>query len=262
MEYVEDAPCGSLESEGRLLPQRALEITAQICAALDEAHRAGIVHRDVKPGNVMSLGREVKVMDFGIARAVAASASTMTQTAAVIGTANYLSPEQARGEHVDARSDVYSTGCLLYELLTGAPPFSGETAVAVAYQHAARILVPPSRIEPTCPRPSTAIVLKAMAKNPATVTRRRASCGQTSSARWPVVPSRRRRCSRTTPPNRAATSTTVLLASRNSARAGPSLHDPRHCDDPRVRHRGCRRTRTSHQQQWRRQRAQRGRPDA
>jgi serine/threonine-protein kinase len=105
MEYVEGRTLRQvLESEGRLLPQRALEITAQICTALDEAHRAGIVHRDIKPGNVMlTPGGEVKVMDFGIARALT-STSTMTQTAAVIGTAHYLSPEQARGEHVDARS--------------------------------------------------------------------------------------------------------------------------------------------------------------
>ena len=156
-----------LESEGRLLPQRALEITAQICTALDEAHRAGIVHRDIKPGNVMlTPGGEVKVMDFGIARALT-STSTMTQTAAVIGTAHYLSPEQARGEHVDARSDVYSVGCMLYELLTGAPPFSGDTAVAVAYQHVREDPMPPSRLESDVPSPVDAIVLKAMAKNPA-----------------------------------------------------------------------------------------------
>ena len=112
MEYVEGRTLRDvLAAEGRLLPQRALEITAQICAALEQAHRAGIVHRDIKPANVMlTTAGEVKVMDFGIARAVTGSSSTMTQTAAVIGTAHYLSPEQARGEHVDARSDIYSTG--------------------------------------------------------------------------------------------------------------------------------------------------------
>ncbi|MBV9292915.1 MAG: PASTA domain-containing protein, partial [Frankiales bacterium] len=144
------------------------EITAQVCAALDQAHRAGIVHRDVKPGNVMlTPAGEVKVMDFGIARAMTSTAATMTQTAAVIGTAHYLSPEQARGEHVDARSDIYSTGCLLYELLTGAPPFSGDSPVAVAYQHVREDPVAPSRVEPDVPAPVDAIVLKAMAKNPA-----------------------------------------------------------------------------------------------
>src|SRR3954454_20157573 len=169
MEYVEGRTLRQvIEAEGRLLPQRALEITAQICTALDPAHRAGIVHRDVKPGNVMlTPAGELKVMDFGIARAVTSTAATMTQTAAVIGTAHYLSPEQARGEHVDARSDIYSTGCLLYELLTGAPPFAGDSAVAVAYQHVREDPVPPSRIEPDVPAAADAIVLKAMAKNPA-----------------------------------------------------------------------------------------------
>ena len=169
MEYVQGRTLRQvLEAEGRLLPQRALEITAQICTALDQAHRAGIVHRDVKPGNVMLTPTgEVKVMDFGIARALTSSAATMTQTAAVIGTAHYLSPEQARGEHVDARSDVYSAGCLLYELLTGAPPFAGDTAVAVAYQHVREDPVPPSRVESDVSASIDAVVLKAMAKNPA-----------------------------------------------------------------------------------------------
>src|SRR4051794_12928869 len=169
MEYVEGRTLREvLEAEGRLLPQRALELTAQICAALDQAHRAGIVHRDVKPGNVMlTPAGEVKVMDFGIARAVTGTAATMTQTAAVFGTAHYLSPEQARGEHVDARSDIYSTGCLLYELLTGAPPFTGESAVAVAYQHVREDPLPPSQVEPDVPATIDAIVLVAMAKNAA-----------------------------------------------------------------------------------------------
>ncbi|MDQ1685516.1 MAG: eukaryotic-like serine/threonine-protein kinase [Frankiaceae bacterium] len=169
MEYVEGRTLRDvLAAEGRLLPQRALEITAQICAALEQAHRAGIVHRDIKPANVMLTDTgEVKVMDFGIARAVTGSSSTMTQTAAVIGTAHYLSPEQARGEHVDARSDIYSTGCMLYELLTGGPPFAGETPVAVAYQHVREDPVPPSRIEPDVNESVDAIVLTAMAKNPA-----------------------------------------------------------------------------------------------
>src|SRR3954453_16527522 len=169
MEYVQGRTLREvLELEEHLLSASALELTAQICAALDQAHRAGIGHRDVKPGNVMlTPAGEVKVMDFGIARAVTGTAATMTQTAAVIGTAHYLSPEQARGEHVDARSDVYSTGCLLYELLTGGPPFSGDSAVAVAYQHVREEPVPPSRVEPDVTPAIDAIVLKAMAKNPA-----------------------------------------------------------------------------------------------
>jgi serine/threonine-protein kinase len=169
MEYVDGQTLRDvLASEGRLLPQRAMEITVAVCTALEQAHAAGIVHRDIKPGNVMlTTSGEVKVMDFGIARALTASSTTLTQTAAVVGTAHYLSPEQARGEHVDARSDVYSTGCLLYELLTGAPPFTGETAVAVAYQHVREDPTPPSLVEPDVPQSLDAIVLVAMAKNPA-----------------------------------------------------------------------------------------------
>jgi len=168
MEYVDGQTLRQvLSAEGRLLPQRALEITAAVCTALEQAHAAGIVHRDIKPGNVMLTATgEVKVMDFGIARALTASSATMTQTAAVVGTAHYLSPEQARGEHVDARSDVYSTGCLLYELLTGAPPFTGETAVSVAYQHVREDPMPPSSVESDVPPGVDAIVLVAMAKNP------------------------------------------------------------------------------------------------
>ncbi|MDX6198979.1 MAG: eukaryotic-like serine/threonine-protein kinase [Actinomycetota bacterium] len=168
MEYVEGRTLRDiLQTEGRLLPQRALEVAADICAALDVAHGAGIVHRDIKPANVMLTPRgEVKVMDFGIARAVADTSSTMTQTAAVIGTAAYLSPEQARGEHVDARSDIYSTGCLLYELVTGTPPFTGDSPVAVAYQHVREDPTPPSAYDDTMPPQVDAVVLKAMAKNP------------------------------------------------------------------------------------------------
>jgi serine/threonine-protein kinase len=145
-----------------------MSLTADICAALDFSHRNGIVHRDVKPGNVMITPQgTVKVMDFGIARAVSDSAATMTSTAAVIGTAQYLSPEQARGEGVDARSDVYSAGCLLYELVTGTPPFTGDSPVAVAYQHVREDPRTPSSINPEIPPELDAILLKAMSKNPA-----------------------------------------------------------------------------------------------
>jgi eukaryotic-like serine/threonine-protein kinase len=169
MEFVDGRTLRDLLKDNRrLLPERALEITDGVLRALDYSHRNGIVHRDIKPGNVMlTRSGEVKVMDFGIARAVADSQLTMTQTAQVIGTAQYLSPEQARGERVDARSDLYSTGCLLYELLTGRPPFTGDSPVAIAYQHVKEEPIPPSQIDPEVPAWADAIVLKAMRKDPA-----------------------------------------------------------------------------------------------
>jgi serine/threonine-protein kinase len=169
MEYVEGQTLRELLREGqRLMPNRALEITAGVLGALEYSHRQGIIHRDIKPANVMlATNGDVKVMDFGIARAVADSGATMTQTANVLGTAQYLSPEQARGETVDARSDVYSTGCLLYELLTGRPPFQGESPVAVAYQHVRENPVPPSTLNPDIGGEADAIVMKALTKNPA-----------------------------------------------------------------------------------------------
>jgi len=167
MEYVAGKTLRDLIREGRkIMPERALEITSGVLEALDYSHRAGIVHRDIKPGNVMLTPQgQVKVMDFGIARAVADTSSTMTQTAAVIGTAQYLSPEQARGETVDARSDLYSTGCLLYELLVGRPPFVGESPVSVAYQHVREEPAPPSAFDPDIPPEVDAVVLKALTKN-------------------------------------------------------------------------------------------------
>ena len=156
-----------LAAEGRLMPRRALEICADICSAIEFSHRHGIIHRDIKPGNVMMTQTgQVKVMDFGIARALASGATTMTQTSAVIGTAQYLSPEQARGESVDARSDVYATGCVLYELLTGHPPFVGDNPVSVAYQHVREDPRPPSYSNRDVPPDVDAVALKALAKNP------------------------------------------------------------------------------------------------
>ncbi|HYG92362.1 MAG TPA: Stk1 family PASTA domain-containing Ser/Thr kinase [Nocardioides sp.] len=166
MEYVAGRTLRDILREGRkILPERALEITSGVLSALDYSHRAGIIHRDIKPGNVMLTPTgDVKVMDFGIARAVSDAASSMTQTAAVVGTAQYLSPEQARGESVDSRSDVYSAGCLLYELLTGRPPFVGDSAVAVAYQHVREPAVPPSHHDSDLTPAIDAIVMKALAK--------------------------------------------------------------------------------------------------
>ncbi|MDO5681827.1 MAG: Stk1 family PASTA domain-containing Ser/Thr kinase [Propionibacteriaceae bacterium] len=152
-----------LKDDRKILPERALELARGVLEALSYSHRAGIVHRDIKPANVMLTPQgNVKVMDFGIARAVSDVSSSMTQTAAVIGTAQYLSPEQARGETVDARSDIYSAGCLLYELLTGRPPFVGDSPVSVAYQH-----VRPSQIDGELGPGVDAVVLTALAKDPA-----------------------------------------------------------------------------------------------
>jgi eukaryotic-like serine/threonine-protein kinase len=168
MEYVDGRTVRDLLIEGhRLLPERSLEIISGVLRALEYSHQAGIVHRDIKPGNVMvTRNGDIKVMDFGIARAMSDSQATMTQTAQVIGTAQYLSPEQARGERVDARSDLYSTGCLMYELLTGRPPFTGDSPVAIAYQHVRENPIPPSRLDPDIPPWADAIVLRAMAKSP------------------------------------------------------------------------------------------------
>jgi serine/threonine protein kinase/beta-lactam-binding protein with PASTA domain len=165
MEYVAGRTLRDILREGRkILPERALEITSGVLSALDYSHRAGIIHRDIKPGNVMLTPTgEVKVMDFGIARAMS-DAQTMTQTAAVVGTAQYLSPEQARGETVDSRSDVYSAGCMVYELLTGRPPFVGDSPVSVAYQHVREPAQPPSTHDPELPPAVDAIVMKALAK--------------------------------------------------------------------------------------------------
>ncbi|MFH9815690.1 Stk1 family PASTA domain-containing Ser/Thr kinase [Streptomyces sp. NPDC017230] len=168
MEYVDGSTLRELLHSGRrLLPERTLEMTIGILQALEYSHRAGIVHRDIKPANVMlTRDGQVKVMDFGIARAMGDSGMTMTQTAAVIGTAQYLSPEQAKGEQVDARSDLYSTGCLLYELLTVRPPFVGDSPVAVAYQHVREEPQAPSVFDPEITPEMDAIVLKALVKDP------------------------------------------------------------------------------------------------
>lgn len=169
MEYVDGQTLRDIvKTEGALGGKRAMEVMADVCAALDFSHRNSIVHRDVKPANVMITETgAVKVMDFGIARALHDGQAAVTQTAAVIGTAQYLSPEQARGESVDARSDVYSAGCVLYELIAAEPPFTGDSPVAVAYQHVREDPQPPSHVNSSVPPQLDAIVLKALAKNPA-----------------------------------------------------------------------------------------------
>ncbi|RRD03583.1 Stk1 family PASTA domain-containing Ser/Thr kinase [Arachnia propionica] len=168
MELVEGITLREVLRDGRkILPSRALEFTLGVLDALAYSHRAGIIHRDIKPANVMlTPSGTVKVMDFGIARAVADTSATMTQTAAVIGTAQYLSPEQARGEKVDNRSDLYSVGCLMYELLCSEPPFKGDSPVSVAYQHVREAPIPPSHRDPEVTPAMDAIALKALAKAP------------------------------------------------------------------------------------------------
>ena len=168
MEFIEGRTLREvLQQEGPFPERRAMEITSDICAALDYSHRLGIIHRDIKPANVMlTPDGAVKVMDFGIAKANNATSSTMTATQAVIGTAQYLSPEQAQGKKVDARSDVYSTGVLLYEILTGEPPFRGDNPVAVAYQHVRELPDPPSRRNQKLSAQADAVTLKALEKEP------------------------------------------------------------------------------------------------
>lgn len=168
MEYVEGKTLAEyLADGGRIMPDRAMEIAEDVCNALSVAHAAGIVHRDIKPGNIMLTPRgEVKVSDFGIAR-VPTTGDTVAQTVAVLGTASYLSPEQAQGQTVDRRSDVYSLGCVLYEMLTGQAPFVGDSPVTVASKHVLDTPLPPSKLNPDVSRELDAVVLKALAKNPA-----------------------------------------------------------------------------------------------
>jgi serine/threonine-protein kinase len=167
MEYVDGQTLRQkLAAHEQLDPAEAIWITEGILDALAYSHRMGIVHRDIKPANVMITSNgHVKVMDFGIARAIADTAATMTQTQSVVGTAQYLSPEQAQGQTVDARSDLYSTGCLLFELLAGRPPFQGDSPVAIAYQHVGETPQPPSVYNPAVGGDLDAVTLHALAKD-------------------------------------------------------------------------------------------------
>ncbi len=168
MEYVEGQSLSEIiRSEGPLQPRRVAEITTDVAAALGFAHRNGVVHRDVKPGNVIiETSGQVKVADFGIAQAMSGGEeAALTRAGAVMGTATYFSPEQAQGKPVDPRSDLYSLGCVMYEMLTTRPPFSGDTPVAIAYKHVQEAPVPPSQMGVAVPAPLEAIVMKLLAKN-------------------------------------------------------------------------------------------------
>jgi len=166
MEHVDGRLLRDVVAEGPLSPDEAGRIVDGILVALEYSHRAGVVHRDIKPGNVMvTSAGQVKVMDFGIARAISDSSATIAQTSAILGTAQYFSPEQARGEAVDARTDLYSTGVVLYELLTGRPPFLGETAVATAYQHVSEPPTPPNALNRAVSPALNAVVMRALAKD-------------------------------------------------------------------------------------------------
>ncbi|MBT2567625.1 Stk1 family PASTA domain-containing Ser/Thr kinase [Arthrobacter sp. ISL-85] len=167
MEYVEGKTLRELIRANEVTINQAIDYSLGVLGALEYSHKAGIVHRDIKPANVMYCPgtNSVKVMDFGIARAIADSSATMTQTQAVVGTAQYLSPEQARGETVDARSDLYSAACLLYEMLTSRPPFVGDSPVSVAYQHVREIPEPASSLNPDVSPALDTVLAKALQKN-------------------------------------------------------------------------------------------------
>ena len=170
MEYVDGRTLSEiLRAEGPLHPDRVADVGADVAAALGFAHRNGVVHRDVKPGNVLvTAAGQVKVADFGIARAITANADeNLTQVGTVMGTATYFSPEQARGDAVDPRSDIYSLGCVLYELLVAARRSAATRPVAIAYKHVQESPVPPRQLNPELPAAIEAIVLKCLAKNPA-----------------------------------------------------------------------------------------------
>lgn len=168
MELVEGHTVHQLLTDGQPVPiNEAVEIMSGVLNALEYSHKCGLVHRDIKPGNVMLTNSgKIKVMDFGIARALEDSGQTMTSTDAVVGTAQYLSPEQARGETVDTRSDLYSCGCMLFELLTGRAPFKGDSAVSVAYQHVAEMPPLPSAIAADISPELDRMVMKSLAKRP------------------------------------------------------------------------------------------------
>ena len=199
MEYVEGRPLGSVLEEdirqyGAMPSDKALRITADVLAALEISHEMGLVHRDIKPGNVMMTKRGVvKVMDFGIARAMQSGVTSMTQTGMVVGTPQYLSPEQALGRGVDARSDLYSVGIMLFQLVTGRLPFDADSPLAIAYAHVQEEPVAPSSINRALPPGVDALVARALKKNPnerfPTAESMRDECLRIAASLQPAAPS-------------------------------------------------------------------------
>ena len=169
MEYVEGRTLGDiLKTNGQLTPKQSAEIASEVAAALGFAHEAGLAHRDIKPANILiGSNGQVKVADFGIARALnSASDSNLTQVGSVMGTASYFSPEQAQGAQPEPRSDLYSLGVVMYEMVAGKPPFTGENAVAIAYKQVHDRPTPLNQLVPAVPRPLEAIIAKLLAKDP------------------------------------------------------------------------------------------------
>ncbi|MET9644117.1 protein kinase [Streptomyces syringium] len=221
MEYVEGQPLRSVldadvRQYGAMPTEKALKITADVLAALEVSHEMGLVHRDIKPGNVMMTKRNVvKVMDFGIARAMQSGVTSMTQTGMVVGTPQYLSPEQALGRGVDARSDLYSTGIMLFELLTGRLPFDADSPLAIAYAHVQEEPVAPSTINSSIPPAVDALVARALKKNP--------------NERFPSAESMRDECARVAGTAQAAPSPIIISGgppARSGAGVGSAVFPP------------------------------------
>ncbi|MFO7691388.1 MAG: Stk1 family PASTA domain-containing Ser/Thr kinase, partial [Cryobacterium sp.] len=166
MEHVDGRLLKDIIATGPLATAEAVRISDGVLTALEYAHRASVVHRDIKPGNIMiTKSGQIKVMDFGIARAISESSATVAQTAAILGAASYFSPEQAKGESVDSRTDLYSAGVVLFEMLTGRPPFQGDSPVTVAYQHVSETPVPPSSLNPLVSPALDSVVAHALTKD-------------------------------------------------------------------------------------------------
>ncbi|WP_432011955.1 protein kinase domain-containing protein [Streptomyces cucumeris] len=214
MEYVEGQPLRSVldtdvRQYGAMPTEKALKITGDVLAALEISHEMGLVHRDIKPGNVMMTKRNVvKVMDFGIARAMQSGVTSMTQTGMVVGTPQYLSPEQALGRGVDARSDLYSVGIMLFELLTGRLPFDADSPLAIAYAHVQEEPVAPSTINQSIPPAVDALVARALKKNP--------------NERFPTAEAMRDECARVTRTGQTG-ATPIIISGGPPARSGSGV---------------------------------------